>query len=131
MKINSFRSDYGNHEFVSRRCPMSEGCFTSKQRISHKGYIEKPNSTPVKKRCSLFRGVCLILGAFVMMEGEGTSYSAYEIVSNNKRPLKPVDASTVSQNFFIRLFQGCVEKFQVTTQQIRKSSQKNLKSDKI
>jgi len=124
MKIHSFQ---GNNEFVSRRCPMNDGCFTSRQVVADKGWSETSHSTPVKKRCSLFRGICLILGAFVEMVGENSSYSVYEIASAVKNFQKSASTPPSSPNFIVQLFQGCPEKFQISSQMLRKNQTKNNK----
>jgi hypothetical protein len=103
---------------------MNEGCFTSRQIVSYKGWHETHDSTPAKKRCNLFRGVCLILGAFVEMIGDNTSCAIYEIVSAKSTLQKQPSSSPDNPNPVRVLFQGSPEKFQINSPQLRSKKNK-------
>lgn len=65
-------------EFVSRRCPLNDACFTIEQLNLVRGWEEPEVKTFSKLRCHGIRGICMIMGALVYVVQQGNGAVSYE-----------------------------------------------------
>lgn len=107
-----------NADFVSRRCPLNDGCFSTHQVRVYNGWEETPKSTPVKLRCNGMRGVCMVMGALINLAVDGSSVLSVHI---EERFVERTPPQRLSQKQILNtLSTSFSKKNQISTQLIQK-----------